>query len=100
MSSFKVCAISCFRFLDVEYNRVDEDDDTNKDIEILLVVNDNNPNATTPDFELFDSLYISLKVTDWNTDPEFMDNQNTSGKFYHTSSTIPSSRNVIQPQCR
>ncbi|XP_018580313.1 cadherin-23 isoform X1 [Anoplophora glabripennis] len=66
------------KFLDVEYRRVDESDDTNRDIAIDLIVNDNNPNGTTPDFELFDSLFISLKVTDWMTDPEFMDKQNTS----------------------
>ncbi|XP_018562325.1 cadherin-related tumor suppressor [Anoplophora glabripennis] len=66
------------KFLDVEYRRVDESDDTNRDIAIDLIVNENNPNGTTPDFELFDSLFISLKVTDWMTDPEFMDKQNTS----------------------
>ncbi|KAJ8921830.1 hypothetical protein NQ315_008462 [Exocentrus adspersus] len=66
------------RFLNVEYYRKDEDDDDNRDIIIDLVVNDNNPDGTTPDFELFDSLYISLVVIDWNTDPEFPDKVNTS----------------------
>lgn len=67
----------------MEYNRVDEEDDTNRDIEIHLVVNDNNPSGTTPDFELFDALNLALKITDWNTDPEFMHNQNTTCKFVY-----------------
>ncbi|KAJ8969552.1 hypothetical protein NQ314_001704 [Rhamnusium bicolor] len=73
------------KFLDVHWYRLDENDDTNKDIGIDLVVNANNPDETTPDFELFDSLYICLVVTDWNTDPEFIiDKQNTSERENRT----------------
>lgn len=64
-------------FLNVEYEPLSDDEDE-RDISIKLIVNDNNPDGTTPDFELFDSLYIMLVVTDWNTDPEFLANQNTS----------------------
>ncbi|XP_023311537.1 protocadherin gamma-A5-like [Anoplophora glabripennis] len=66
------------KFLDVEYHRVNELDDTNRDIAIDLIVNGNNPDWTTPDYELFDMLFLSLKVTDWMTDPEFIEQQNTS----------------------
>ncbi|KAJ8974156.1 hypothetical protein NQ317_003206 [Molorchus minor] len=65
-------------FLDVSFYSQDEDEEYVRDIVIDLVVNSNNPNETAPDFELFDSLYLYLIVTDWNTDPEFLQNQNAS----------------------
>ncbi|XP_060523667.1 protocadherin Fat 4-like [Cylas formicarius] len=66
--------IQQIKFLNLDYVT---DPDTGS-ITIQLTINDNNADETTPDYELFDTLYLSIIVTDWNTDPDFLTNMNTT----------------------
>lgn len=71
----------CCRFLDIGCEISHEDKEyPNRKINIYLSVSGRNPNETTPDYELFDSLFLSITVIDWNTAPDFMDKRSTSGR--------------------
>ncbi|XP_066248593.1 protocadherin Fat 4-like isoform X2 [Euwallacea similis] len=55
------------KFLELSQEKTSEDT-----ITITLLVSDNNKNLTAPDYETFDTLYLSIKITDQNTlVPEF-----------------------------
>ncbi|KAG5882080.1 hypothetical protein JTB14_034864 [Gonioctena quinquepunctata] len=51
---------------------------TGREIQMILTVNSATTKIAAPDFELFDSLFLSLIVTDLNTDPKFLDKKNTT----------------------
>lgn len=74
LTSFKFN--SFYRFLDVEYSPKNSGK-----INIIFVTKGNISETRTPDYELFDSLYLCLRVTDLNTDPDFMINNSTIGKY-------------------
>nr|QZZ63295.1 cadherin [Leptinotarsa decemlineata] len=61
----------------VEFLDVDSPDRYSRKIQIDLIVNDATTHILAPDYELFDSLYLSLNVTDLNTDPAFLDQKST-----------------------
>ncbi|XP_072385044.1 cadherin-AgCad1-like [Diabrotica undecimpunctata] len=47
----------------------------------LKVINNNDDNPDKPDFETFDTLYLSIVVEDRNTDPEFEENRFKEGQI-------------------
>ncbi|XP_066150365.1 protocadherin Fat 4-like [Euwallacea fornicatus] len=59
--------LRAMQFLELSQKKTSEDT-----ITITLLISDNNENQTAPDYETFDTLYLSIKITDQNTlVPEF-----------------------------
>ncbi|CAH1176404.1 unnamed protein product [Phaedon cochleariae] len=65
------------KFLNVKFEGKYNGYYKNRTIDIGLEVN-NHPKYPAPDYELFDSLYLKLIVTDLNTDEEFLRNEKSS----------------------
>lgn len=69
---------NAMRFLNLTYHHK-EDSTINGTIEIELYVNDVNENQTAPLYKTFDTLYLNITITDWNTLlPDFVDKMNTT----------------------
>ncbi|KAI2473957.1 cadherin-23 [Diabrotica virgifera virgifera] len=68
--------IKAMQFLEIENTQTDDG------LEMKLkVINNNDDNPDKPDFETFDTLYLSIVVEDRNTDPDFEQNRYTEGQI-------------------
>lgn len=77
------------RFLDLTYEQTSTDT-----ISITLYVSNNNANHTAPDYETFDTLYLSINITDLNTlVPEFESKKSTEGIITRATSIIKYCKN-------